>query len=96
VECPWRGRRPRHVLTGIFASAAINGVAGLTEGNGRQFVVQVVGVANAALYAFAVTFGILRLINRFENRFASVRVSKETELAGLDEILHGEVAYDGI
>lgn len=39
-----------------------------------------------------VTYGILRLINRFE----PVRVSKETEIAGLDEILHGEVAYDSL
>ncbi len=80
------------ILTGVFASAAINGVAGLLEGNGRQFAVQVAGVAIAALYAFVVTYGILRLINRFE----PVRVSKETEIAGLDEILHGEVAYDSL
>ncbi len=80
------------ILTGVFASAAINGVSGLTEGNARQFLVQVAGVAIAALYAFVVTYGILRVINRFE----PVRVSKETELAGLDEILHGEVAYDSL
>ena len=80
------------ILTGVFASAAINGVSGLAEGNVRQFVVQVAGVAIAALYAFVVTYGILRVINRFE----PVRVSKETELAGLDEILHGEVAYDSL
>jgi ammonia channel protein AmtB len=31
----------------------------------------------------------LRLIQAFE----PVRVSKETEIEGLDQILHGEVAY---
>lgn len=77
------------ILTGVFASAAINHISGLAEGNGRQFLVQVAGVAIAAIYAFVVTYGILRLINLFER----VRVSKETELEGLDQILHGEVAY---
>jgi len=77
------------ILTGVFASAVINKVSGLAEGNGHQFLVQVAGVAIAAIYAFVVTYGILRLINQFE----PVRVSKETELAGLDKILHGEAAY---
>jgi Amt family ammonium transporter len=77
------------ILTGVFASAAINKISGLAEGNGHQFLVQVAGVAIAAIYAFVVTYGILRLIQAFE----PVRVSKETEIEGLDQILHGEVAY---
>src|SRR5262249_22557230 len=77
------------ILTGVFASVAINKVSGLAEGNAHQFLVQVAGVAIAAAYAFAVTYGILWVINRFE----PVRVSTETEVAGLDKILHGEVAY---
>ena len=77
------------ILTGVFASAAINKISGLAEGNGHQFLVQVAGVAIAAIYAFVVTYGILRLIQVFE----PVRVSKETEIKGLDNILHGEVAY---
>ncbi len=78
------------ILTGVFASAAINGVSGLIEGNGRQFGVQILGVAIAAIYAFVVTYGIWQLVNRFQ----PVRVTKEVELAGLDRALHGEVAYD--
>jgi Amt family ammonium transporter len=74
----------------VFASAAINGVSGLIEGNGRQFGVQILGVAIAAIYAFVVTYGIWQLVNRFQ----PVRVTKEIELAGLDRALHGEVAYD--
>ncbi len=78
------------ILTGVFASAAINGVSGLIEGNGRQFGVQILGVAIAAIYAFVVTYGIWQLVNRLQ----PVRVTKEVELAGLDRALHGEVAYD--
>ncbi len=78
------------ILTGVFASAAINGASGLIEGNGRQFGVQILGVAIAAIYAFVVTYGIWQLVNRLQ----PVRVTKEVELAGLDRALHGEVAYD--
>ena len=79
------------ILTGIFASAAINGAAkGLMEGNGRQLLVQIAGVAIAGVYAFVVTYGILWVINRFE----PVRVSKKVEIEGLDRALHGELAYD--
>jgi Amt family ammonium transporter len=78
------------ILTGIFAVAAINGVNGLAMGNPRQFGVQALGVAIAAVYAFVVTFGILKLVNLF----TPVRVSKEDELLGLDVALHGEAAYD--
>lgn len=78
------------ILTGMFAVAAINGVRGLLAGGGHQFGVQVAGVAIAALYAFAVAYGILKVINLL----TPVRVSAATEQNGLDEELHGEAAYD--
>jgi len=78
------------ILTGVFAVAAINGVSGLIEGNVGQFGAQVLGVAIAAVYAFAVTFGILKLVNLI----TPVRVPVEHERDGLDAALHGEVAYD--
>ncbi len=78
------------ILTGVFALAAINGIHGLITGNVRQFGVQVFAVALAAVYAFAVTYGILKLVNRI----TPVRVSQEDELLGLDLALHGEEAYD--
>jgi ammonium transporter, Amt family len=77
------------ILTGVFAFAAINGVNGLFAGNARQLGIQTLGVAIAAVYAFAVTFGILKLIDRF----VPVRVSEAVEARGLDEVLHGEPAY---
>jgi Amt family ammonium transporter len=78
------------ILTGVFALASINGIHGLISGNVRQFGVQVLAVALAAVYAFAVTYGILKLVNRI----TPVRVSQEDELLGLDLALHGEEAYD--
>jgi Amt family ammonium transporter len=56
----------------------------------RQLGVQILGVAIAAIYAFVVTYGILKLIDRF----TPVRVAPEVEDGGLDRELHGEAAYD--
>ncbi len=78
------------ILTGVFAVAAINGVKGAIAGDWHQLGVQVLGVAIAAVYSFAVTYGIWKLIDRFE----TIRVTREVEAKGLDELLHGEVAYD--
>ncbi len=77
------------LLTGVFAFAAINRVNGLFAGNAHQLAVQAAGVAIAAVYAFVVTFLILKAINVI----IPVRVSEEVEAQGLDEYLHGEPAY---
>jgi Amt family ammonium transporter len=78
------------ILTGVFAARIINGASGLIEGNWQQFGVQVLAVAITATYSFVVTYLILKVLNVFE----PVRVSEEAEARGLDEILHGETAYD--
>jgi len=78
------------ILTGVFAVAAINGARGLLAGDARQFGVQALGVAIAAIYAFGVTYGLLKVVNRF----TPVRVTEEDELLGLDVAIHGEAAYD--
>ena len=77
------------ILTGVFASASVNGVSGLIEGNARQFGAQLLAAVIALVYAFGVTFLILKVINMF----APVRVPEHIEAAGLDEDLHGEAAY---
>jgi Amt family ammonium transporter len=78
------------ILTGVFAVAAINGIRGAVDGSWHQLGVQAVGVAIAAIYAFVVTFGLLKLVNVF----TPVRVSPEVEAKGLDHALHGEIAYE--
>lgn len=78
------------ILVGVFAVSSVNQVSGLVQGNVHQFLIQVLGVVFTALYAFGVTYIILKVINAFE----SVRVSKEVEIQGLDTAIHGETAYD--
>ena len=80
------------LLTGVFAFAAINGVNGLFAGNAHQLGVQTAGAAIAAIYSFVVTFLILKGVNLV----VPVRVSQEVEDQGLDEILHGEPAYQPV
>jgi Amt family ammonium transporter len=74
------------LLTGVFAVEAYGGVAGLLEGNVRQFVNQVIGVAIVFVYCAVVSFIILKVIDAV----IGLRVSEEVERDGLDLHLHGE------
>ncbi|WP_407312690.1 ammonium transporter [Desulfosporosinus sp. SB140] len=78
------------ILVGIFAVSAVNGTSGLIQGNVHQFLVQLFGVVFTGVYAFVVTYLILKVINIFD----SVRVPESVEIQGLDTAIHGEVAYD--
>jgi len=78
------------ILVGVFASSAINGVNGLFYGDVHQFLIQLLGVSICGGYAFIVTMILLKVINIF----TPVRVDEKAEIKGLDEALHGEVAYD--
>ena len=79
------------IMLGLFASQAINpgGTNGLFSGNVSFFLKQTVSVVGASIYAFAFTYIVLKLINKI----TPVRVSKEEEAIGVDEVLHGENAY---
>ena len=73
------------LLIGIFASRSINTVeAGL-----EQFFIQFLGILVVAIWSFGASWFILKFISRF----GPIRVSREQELTGLDEALHGESAY---
>ena len=80
------------ILMGLFASKAVNvhGADGLIAGNTTFFIHQVVAIIFASAYGFFFTYGMLWLINTFTR----VKVTEAEELAGLDESLHGEAAYD--
>jgi len=80
------------ILLGVFAYVSVNpaGANGLIAGNARFFGVQVGAVGIVVVYAFAMTWLILKLLDRFQ----PVRVPDEVELKGLDSELHGEEAYD--
>lgn len=79
------------LLLGVFASTAINaaGADGLLRGGAAFFGIQVAAVAIVAVYAFVVTWLILKAVDLFE----PVRVPDAVEQKGLDSEIHGESAY---
>lgn len=88
------------LLTGVFALAVVNPVfhdaqgnalpLGLLDGNGRQILNQLAGVAISWGLAIVGTLVILKVTDLL----VGVRVSGEHELQGLDLSQHGEVGYD--
>jgi Amt family ammonium transporter len=80
------------VCLGLFAFKAVNpdgGADGLLHGNAAFFFKEVGAVAFAAVYAFVFTYLMLHVIDKI----TPVKVSKDEEEAGLDEVEHGEAAY---
>lgn len=79
------------MLTGLLASKSVNtaGADGLLAGNPGFFAVQLVAALAVALFSAAVTYGILRLVDRL----VGLRVTREEERAGLDISQHNERAY---
>jgi len=77
------------VATGIFASSAVNGKAGLLEGGTALFGAQVLAAVFVALYSFLVTFLILRVMRAL----APIQATQEQELQSRDLHEHGETAY---
>jgi ammonium transporter, Amt family len=82
------------VLLGVFASTAWNpaatgGVDGLLRGHPRFFFIELGAAVASSVWAFGFTLGMLWLINKV----TPVRVSSAAEEIGLDEEIHGEIAY---
>jgi len=75
------------ILTGVFATV---GATGLTSGNVKQLVTQLVAVGSAAAYAVVLTFVIGFVIHKT----IGFRVEKEDEIMGLDQTQHSESAYN--
>ena len=84
------------LLTGVFASSAINPAfgagkaTGMLEGNWRQVFNQATGVAIAWSLAIVGTLIILFIVDKT----IGLRVSAEDEATGLDLSQHGEDGYD--
>ena len=87
------------ILTGVFASSAINPIfkdaqgnvlpSGMIQGNFHQILNQLVGVAIAWTLALVGTLIILKIVDAT----VGLRVSKEHEVMGLDLSQHGEEGY---
>ena len=87
------------LLTGVFASSAVNPMfkdaqgnvlpSGLIEGNAHQLLNQLVGVAIAWVLAIVGTLVILKIVDMT----VGLRVSADHEIQGLDLSQHGEEGY---
>lgn len=75
------------ILTGVFASTAVNpaGADGLLYGSSKVFIGNLLGALAVVAYSLVCTYIILKVIALF----VSLRVSDEHEANGLDS-LHGE------
>ena len=83
------------LLTGVFASRAVNGAiaegkGGMLEGNAGQLLNQSIGVAIAWGLAIVGTLVILKICDIV---CGGVRVSEQDEIDGLDLSQHGEEGY---
>ena len=77
------------IATGLFATAAVNGVNGLLFGNAGQLGAQLLAVGVVAPFAFFGSYALLKIVNAF----SPLRVSPQAEDAGLDLSEHGEEAF---
>ena len=74
------------ILTGVFASEAIGGTAGLLEGNPGQVLTQLWGIAATVIWCAVASFILLKIIDLV----IGLRVNEEIERDGLDLGEHGE------
>jgi Amt family ammonium transporter len=79
------------ILTGVFASAAVNpaGANGLLYGNPGLVLTQLYSIGAVALYAAAASYLILKIVDAT----VGLRVAADAEQHGLDPVLHGEHGY---
>jgi Amt family ammonium transporter len=82
------------LLTGVFASKVWNpaGADGVIAGGWGVLGTQALGVVAAAAYAVAVSFVLLKVIDKV----VGLRVEKEEEAEGIDTATHGESGYAGM
>ncbi|MBC8066188.1 MAG: ammonium transporter [Chlorobia bacterium] len=77
------------ILTGVFASPAINPGVVLDGGRGKLILNQLIAVGAVAGFALVATLIIAKLVQVT----IGLRVSPKTEEVGLDKAIHGESGY---
>ena len=83
------------MLTGVFAVKAVNPAGadgllhGFSTGGLKVLGIQVLGVVAAVAYATALTYGLLKLVDKL----VGLRVGIDEEREGLDATQHGETGY---
>jgi ammonium transporter, Amt family len=72
------------LLTGLLANSAIGGEDGAFHGSGRQLGIQIYGIVVSAGWSVVGT----ALVMLFVDQLIGLRVSKQSELVGLDRAEH--------
>ena len=80
------------LLTGLFASTAINSAAanGLFYGNPKQLLNQIVAVVVTWIYCIVMSLVIIKVVDLL----VGLRVTADDEIEGLDSTQHGESGYN--
>ncbi len=80
------------MATGLFASPSVTeGAAGLFYGNPGQAWIQFLSIVGTIAFSAAATLVVILVTRMLTN---GLRVDREEELAGLDNALHGERAFE--
>lgn len=77
------------VLTGVFASPAINSGVVLDGGRGSLVLKQLIAVGAVGAFALVGTLVLAKIVQAT----VGLRVSSESERVGLDDAIHGESGY---
>ena len=77
------------IATGLFATAAVNGVDGLFYGNPKQLWIQFVSVVATWGFCYIAS----RLILALVDKVCTLRSTEQEEIVGLDIAGHNESAY---
>ena len=79
------------ILTGIFANPEINNASGLLYGNPSQVLIQLKPLGVTIAYSAIVTYIVFKISSFLTG---GARVHKTIEVAGLDEMIHGEKGFN--
>ena len=85
----WNGVVRDSVLQGIGKDLGYDGVRGILYGDASQLAAQLLDAAVLAVFGFLMAYAWFKL----SNLITPIRVSRETELAGLDGPEMGVVGY---
>ncbi|ACN17702.1 AmtB [Desulforapulum autotrophicum HRM2] len=82
------------LATGLFADPSITpGAAGLFFGNPGQFMIQLISVLGTAAYSAVATLAVIFMVKYLTS---GLRVTRDEEITGLDNSIHGERAFEGL
>ncbi len=79
------------IATGLFANPVVSGASGLFYGNPKQVWIQFLSIIGTMVFSAVATTIVVFITKAVTN---GLRVDDDQELAGLDNALHGERAFE--